>query len=287
MRIDLETKMIALFGTPLGFSFAARMQNVAYEAMGLNMLYFYSEIGTDKLPDALRAVRCMNFAGCAVTKPNKVFVMDLLDEHDELCKKMGACNTVVRSDDGALKGYNTDGLGALHAFTEAGVDPRQNVFFCIGAGGSGRAVSSTLAFHGAKKIYVADVAEASARSLVDDINGKIAPIAELVPVSDMNDAISASDVVMNNTGLGMIGLEDRTPVDASALRATQLCFDSTYNPERTRFLREAEAIGCRTLNGVAMNIMQGAAQIKLWSGQDAPIDVMRAEFSRMLAEAAR
>lgn len=282
--VDINTKMIALFGRPLGFSFAARLQNAAYRAMGLNMLYFYCEIGNEHLPDALNAIRYMNFAGCAVTKPNKVFIMKYLDEADELCAKMGACNTVVKTADGALRGYNTDGMGGYHALTEAGVKPEDSVFISFGAGGCGRALCSTLAYYGTKKIYVTDISEEAARSLVSDVNERIAGCAEFVPIDDVPDAVRGADVVMNNTGLGMTGMEDRTPVDASLLRAGQLCFDATYNPEETRFLREAKAAGCRTLNGSVMNIMQAAAQIKLWSGRDAPMDCLRDEFDAIIKE---
>lgn len=97
MKIDINTKMITLLGKPLGQSFAARMQNAGYEAAGLNMLYFYTEVDKDHLGDVVNGLRYMNFAGFAVTKPNKVRVLRYLDELDPLCKKMGASNTVVKT----------------------------------------------------------------------------------------------------------------------------------------------------------------------------------------------
>lgn len=280
--------MIALFGRPLGFSFAARMQNAAYRAMGLNMIYFYSETGNDHLPDVLSAVRYMNFAGCAVTKPNKVDVLKYLDELDELCAKMGASNTVVRTPEGKLKGYNTDGIGFITSLKEeTNVDLKESAFISIGAGGVGRAICCALAYYGAKKILVADKFPESAHSLVDDINKTFAPVAEFVDFEDkavLYAKISESDVVMNNTGIGMLPNVDATPLDRSVLAPRQLCFDATYNPEKTRFLREAAEVGCRTLSGLGMSVYQGAAQIKLWSGQDAPIDLMKAEVRAILAE---
>lgn len=291
MRIDLNTKMIVLIGEPLGFSFAARMQNAAYEAAGLNMIYFYCETGTEGLPRAIDAVRLMNFAGCAVTKPNKIEVLRYLDELDDLCAKMGSSNTVVKLPDGRLKGYNTDGEGFVRSLAETSDRPlAESTLFCLGAGGTGRSTASTAAYRGARRIFVADVDAAAAESLVHDINSRIAPVAETVDLRDdatLRERVSASDVVMNNTGVGMIGHEDETPLPADMLRAGQLCFDATYNPERTRFLREAEAVGCRVLNGVGMNIYQGAAQIKLWTGREAPIEAMRAEFAAVQRETRR
>ena len=106
MNITVNTKLITLLGTPLGQSFAARMQNRGYEAAGLDMLYFYTETDNEHLGDIVNGLRYMNFAGFAVTKPNKVKVLDYLDELDPLCRKMGSSNTVVRTPEGRLIGYN-------------------------------------------------------------------------------------------------------------------------------------------------------------------------------------
>ena len=171
MKIDINTKMITLLGKPLGQSFAARMQNAGYEAAGLNMLYFYTEVDKDHLGDVVNGLRYMNFAGFAVTKPNKVRVLRYLDELDPLCKKMGASNTVVKTPEGKLIGYNTDGVGFYTSLVEEGkINVEESTFFCFGAGGAGRAMCSVLAYHGAKKIYITDFYEPCAESLVMDIN---------------------------------------------------------------------------------------------------------------------
>ena len=108
-KVDINTKMITLLGDPLKQSFAAQMQNCGYEAAGLNMIYFYTEVNNEHLADVVNGIRYMNFAGFAVTKPNKVKVLEYLDELDPLCEKMGASNTVVKTPEGKLVGYNTDG----------------------------------------------------------------------------------------------------------------------------------------------------------------------------------
>ena len=95
MAVNINTKMVTLLGKPLSQSYAARMQNAAYRAAGINMLYFYTEVENDHLPDVINGIRHMNFAGFAVTKPNKVEVMKYVDEADPLCEKMNASNTVV------------------------------------------------------------------------------------------------------------------------------------------------------------------------------------------------
>ena len=288
MQVDINTKMISLFGKPLSFSFAARMQNAAYRAMGLNMLYFYSELENEQLPKALDAVRCMNFAGCAVTKPNKVEVIKYLDELDELCEKMGACNTVLKTPEGKLKGYNTDGVGFILSLKEeTDINLSESTFITLGAGGVGRAICSALAYYGAKKIFITDIFAESAQHLVGDINKAFSPVAEFVDFKDAEkllESVSCSDVIMNNTGIGMFPDVDASPLRKEALQPRQLCFDATYNPEKTRFLAEAAEVGCRTLSGLGMSVYQGAAQIKLWSGREAPIDLMKAEVRAILSE---
>lgn len=289
MSVSIKTKMIALLGKPLSQSYAARMQNAAYKAAGIDMLYFYSEVENDHLPDVVNGIRYMSFAGFAVTKPNKVEIMKYVDEKDPLCEKMNASNTVVVLPGGKLKAYNTDGIGFYRALKEdmPNINIEESTFFCIGAGGAGRAICSVLAYYGAKKIYIANRTISKAKQLVDDINENFAPVAELVDFGDsilLMEKVKESDVVMNNTGLGMISSLDETPIPKEYLRSGQLCFDATYNPSKTRFLIEAEEIGCSIMNGLGMSLYQGAEQIELWSGKAAPIEVMRQELMDILSE---
>jgi shikimate dehydrogenase len=213
---DINTKMITLIGTPLSQSFAARMQNTGYEAAGLNMLYFYTEADKEHLGEIVSGIRYMNFAGFAVTKPNKVRVLRYLDELDPLCEKMGASNTVVKTPEGKLVGYNTDGVGFYTSLTqETDVQVDQSVFFCFGGGGAGRAICSVLAYHGARKIYVSDAFEPCAKSLVSDINEKFAPIAEFVHPGDFSK-LAACNVVINASGVGMGKTIGQTPTRPSS-----------------------------------------------------------------------
>lgn len=278
MNITTNTKMITLLGTPLSQSFAARMQNRGYEAAGLDMVYFYTETDSEHLGDIVNGLRYMNFAGFAVTKPNKVKILEYLDELDPLCEKMGSCNTVVKTPDHRLIGYNTDGAGFYTSITEDGhVDVKDSVFFCIGSGGAGRAICSVLAYHGASKIYITDLFEDSGRQLVHDINTKFAPVAEFVPSGDFS-AVSRCQVVINASGIGMGDSIGTTPMPKEYICPDQLYFDACYNPDRTEFLKNAEAKGCPVLNGLNMSLYQGAAQIELWTGQKAPLEAMRQEL---------
>ena len=284
MNVDINTKMITLIGTPLKQSFAARMQNAGYKAAGLNMLYFYTEAGKEHLGDIVNGLRYMNFAGFAITKPNKVEVLQYLDELDPLCKKMGACNTVVRTDEGKLIGYNTDGSGFYTSLiTEGQIKVDESVFFCFGGGGAGRAMCSVLAYYGARKIYITDVFEPCGRDLVSDIRKNFGDVAEFVHNGDYSK-LPECHVVMNASGVGMGASEGQSPLPTEHIHADKLYFDACYNPEKTQFLLNAEEKGCRILNGLGMSLYQGATQIELWTGKPAPVDAMRQELMRILTE---
>lgn len=287
MQPDIHTKFIPLIGTPLHQSFAARMQNTGYRAAGLNMCYFYCEADSAHLKELIDGVRYMpSFAGCAVTKPNKVKVLQYLDELDPLCRKMGACNTVVKQADGTLKGYNTDGSGFYLSVTEeAGFDIEGKTFFCFGAGGAGRAICSSLAYHGAKKIYVTDLYLSSSTALVNDIYQNFAPIAQVVNYGDYS-SIQDCDMVINASGIGFGSTIGQTPMPPEYILSHQFYFDAAYNPDKTQFLLNAEARGCRIMNGLGMSLYQGVAQIELWTGKRAPVEAMRQELLNILAEKA-
>ncbi len=285
MTVDIDTKFITLLGKPLHQSFSARMQNAAYRAMGKNMLYFYTEAEENQLEDIVKGIRNMPFAGFAVTKPNKVEVLKYLDELDPLCEKMGACNTVAIKD-GRLIGYNTDGIGfRISLKEETGVNVSEKTFFCAGAGGAGRAICCVLADDKAKKIYIYDKIDSRAEILSEDINKRFGSIAEFIPFEDASamEKAGLSDVLINATGVGMAETIDQSPFPADIIRPGHICYDATYNPTETCFLRQAGERGCVTVNGIGMLLHQGAAQIKLWTGEDAPVETMARELEDILA----
>jgi len=285
VTVDIDTRFITLLGKPLHQSFSARMQNAAYRQMGRNMLYFYTEADETQLEDVLKGIRNMPFAGFAVTKPNKVEVLKYLDELDPLCEKMGACNTVAVKD-GRLIGYNTDGMGfSISLKEETGIDISQKTFFCAGAGGAGRAICCMLAYDGAKKLYIYDKIDSRAQTLAEDINNNFGPIAEFVSFDDKAamEKAGRADVLINATGVGMAETIDQSPFPVDIIRTEHICYDATYNPAETCFLRQAKQRGCTAVNGIGMLLYQGAAQIKLWTGEEAPIELMARELEDILA----
>ena len=273
-----DTKLIALLGTPLGQSFSPRMQNEAYKAINFDGHYFPLETNNELIGNNIANIKKDNsYAGFAVTKPNKEFAVQFMDEMDPLAEKMGTINTVVRNADGTCKGYNTDGFGATKSMELEGIKFEESTFFVWGAGGTGKSVCFTMADMGAKKMYISSRSE-KCEILAKDLNEKFGrEVAVAIRTADQEAVIKAveeSDVLVNLSGLGMRGHEDETVIDKKYIKSNQVCFDASYNPLKTRFLQEAEEQGCKIINGLGMVIYQGARQIELWTGKEAPVEQM-------------
>ena len=283
----VNTKLIALLGKPLGQSFSPRMQNETYQALGLDYFYFLAESTEEELETIVKAVRVMNFGGLGVTKPYKLAIMKYLDGLDVSAEKMGAVNTVVKTADGRLIGHNTDGYGFIQSLKMQGEDDvSKDAFLCLGAGGAGRAVAISLAMHGIRKIYVTDIFPEAARRLAEDINTKVAPVAEAIPFTPETLMEKSLDCrfILNNTGVGMKGHEGESPVNPAIFRPDMLAFDATYNPSKTQFLMDAEAKGAKIWNGLAMLVYQGARQVELWSGRTDAAPHMMAVTEQIVKE---
>lgn len=275
--ITVNTKLIALLGMPLGQSVSYLTQNQVYDQLGLDYCYFPVELPRpEQLKDVVAGFRQMNMAGFGVTKPYKETILPYLDDLDQTVREVRACNTAVVRD-GRLVGYNTDGTGCLRSLQEeCGFVPAGKTIFSYGAGGAARAVLFQMAARGAKRIGIAAL-DGMACRLAQDINAHYPGLCagyDMSQKEELSFETGKADLVMNLTGLGMEPHLEESPVPPSWFRPGQLCYDAIYNPSQTRFLREAEQAGCRTLNGLGMVIYQGLEQITLWTGVDAPAKLM-------------
>jgi len=287
MEITVDTRLIGLLGTPIGHSISSRMHNETFKALGLDYCYLPIEIGREHLGDVVNGLKHLNFRGFGVTKPNKIDIMQYMDEMDELAAMMGSCNTVVNSS-GILKGYNTDGDGFVRSLlSESNINLKDTTVFCFGAGGTAKACCFSLAYRGAKKIYISSRSGINCEVLANEINLRIKPIAESVKEKDSDyylGKIAESDVLLNMTGMGMHSNQNETPIKKEALDPRQICYDATYNPTRTRFLSEAESVGCKIINGLGMVVNQGAMQFKLWTGKPEPYAMMENVVKQIINE---
>lgn len=276
MKIDGNTKLAAVLGYPLAHSLSPIMQNEAFKHCSLNHVYIPIEVKPEDLGAVVKAIGKMNFVGFNVTVPHKVEVMKYIDEIDKLAELIGAVNTVVIKD-GKMKGYNTDGIGFLKSLEESTKETVESKkVFILGAGGACRAISMTLAMNKAKRIYICNRTYGKAVSLCEDINANFGDVSLPVPMEyeKIKEALYDSEILINTTSVGMYPHIDDSPVDKSLLRENLIVCDIVYNPKRTKLLKDAEALGCKVVFGLPMLVYQGAEAFKLWTGMEAPVDVM-------------
>lgn len=274
--ITARTRLAGILGNPLLQTASPSMHNAAYESMGLDVLYLPVEVPEERLESALESMELFRFMGCNVTIPFKSAVIPYLDEIDDFASACGAVNTISFFD-GRRRGGNTDGPGFVRSLKEkGGFDPKGKKVFVAGAGGAARGVVSALAESGAEQITVLNRTEEKALRLADDVNerwpGKV--VGGALSEDMIRYALTAADLVVNSTKIGMVPKEDETPFDTSFLAPNQFVSDLIYNPRETKLLREAKKKGCGTLGGLWMLIFQGAEAIRIWTGQEAPVDVM-------------
>ena len=287
MDITVNTKLHPLLGKPLRQSLSSRLCNRMYERMGVDWYRFPVEIEREGVGPVLQAFRYMNVGCIGVTKPYKVDVIPFLDGMDELTSKIGAVNT-IRVENGKFIGKNVDGPAFLNSLREdAGSDAPGTTFFCFGAGGAGKAICCTLAYHGAKKIYITDKFDKFAKALTDEINTEFSPVAVQIPYEDkaaVERAFRESRVVMNVSGVGMAPDLTATPADPSWFSPDQIAFDATYNPAKTQFLADAEAAGCFIFNGKKMLIRCQMAGFKERLGECPDYEEWSKLFDELLSE---
>jgi shikimate dehydrogenase len=266
-----------LLGYPVGHSMSAVMHNAAFEELGLEYSYDLRGVSPAKLGAFMTGeMRDQAVGGANVTIPHKVAVMEYLDEVDREALAIGAVNTIVNQD-GSLKGYNTDGRGAIRALEEAYGELEGVKAVIVGAGGAARAIGYHLSTK-ARRITILNRTQSRAEKLaahlssMPDCNASVEPAS--LRRSLLEEALKEADILINTTPVGMTPDVEGTPVDGSLIRPGILVFDTVYNPLRTRLLREAEEAGARTLSGLRMLVYQGAAAFKLWTGVEPPVELM-------------
>ncbi|GIG26858.1 shikimate dehydrogenase [Cellulomonas denverensis] len=279
-----HTELLGLIAYPIRHSMSPRMHNLALAELDLDYAYLAFEVDTDQLADAVTGLRALRVRGWNVSMPNKMAILPLLDDLSPAARMVGAVNTVV-NDDGHLTGHVTDGIGYMTALREAGIDPAGRRITMIGAGGAGTAIAIQAALDGVERIDIFNrrdavwpVAEHTVQTIAEQTSAT-AVLHDLDDIEDFRACVAASSVLANATNVGMGTLKDLSPLpDPEVLRPDLFVSDVVYSPARTLFLAQAEAAGCRTMNGLGMMLHQGAAAFELWTGTPMPLNQIRAEL---------
>ncbi|HEX5085818.1 MAG TPA: shikimate dehydrogenase [Blastocatellia bacterium] len=267
-QLSRNSEIFGVIGNPVSHSRSPLMHNAALKALnrgGVYLPFEVDDVGSFVVDFVHPKTRKMdwNLRGLSVTIPQKVAVIPYLDFIDATASAIGAVNTVVVEGD-ALYGYNTDVTGAMKPLDER-IDVHGARVAVLGAGGSARAICYGLSQRDAAvTIYARDFKKA--QPLADEFRTRIASI----------DSFNGEeDVVINCSPIGMRGhSEGRSLIKAESLIGVKLVYDLVYTPEETALLRDAKQAGCRTLGGLAMLVGQAAEQFQLWTGLEAPVDVM-------------
>jgi shikimate dehydrogenase len=270
------------FAMPAAENPTVAMVEAAYRHHNLDIRYINCEVPPDRLGDAVKGARAMGWIGFNCSIPHKVAVIDHLDGLGESAALMGAVNCVVRRGDKFI-GENTDGKGFLRSLKEV-VDPTGKTIVLLGAGGAARAIGVELALAGALRIIVVNRGEKRGSDLVALINAKTKSDAELVVWPPGYKVPRDADIIVNSTSVGLYpGVDARLDIDLESLREGLVVADVIPNPPRTRLIRDAEARGCRVIDGLGMLVNQGTIGIKYWTGVDVDAAVMRATLERLFS----
>ena len=273
--------MAGVMGWPVMHSRSPLMHNYWMAQQGLAGTYVFLEIRPGELAPALRALHPLRFSGCNLTIPHKLDAMTIVDEVDDVAKKIGAISCVVVRDDGSLFGTNNDWLGFLGNLKQQYPDWRANAgpVTVIGAGGGGRAVCYALLQEGAAEIRLINRTREKAETIAEEFGGPI----RVLPWEDRHDALEGAATVVNVTSQGMVG-EPALDLQLDKLAASALAADIIYTPLESPFLAAARERGNRTINGLGMLIHQGPPAWKRWFGVEPTVtDELRDLMERSIA----
>lgn len=283
-RISGTTGLLALIGSPVGHSGSPAMYNYSFEKLGLDYAYVAFDIKENEVKDAMAAMKLFNMRGCNVTMPDKMEAAKYVDELSPAAEIIGAVNTIVNND-GALKGYITDGEGFVDNLKDHGIDIQGKKITVAGGGGAATAIQVQCALDGAAEITIFNMKDAFfSRTLetAEKIRAAADVVVNVYDIADtakMTEEIKDSDIFVNATIVGMKPMEDQSVVkDLSAFHEKLVVCDAVYNPEETKLLREAKAAGCTCIGGKGMLLWQGVSAFKLYTGMDMPVEEVKEKF---------
>jgi shikimate dehydrogenase len=289
--INAATRCCAVYGFPIRHSASPAMHNAAFAALGLNWRYLAFEVHPDNLRAAIAGARAMQFSGLNLTVPHKVLAMQIVDELDESAKTWGAVNTVrfeARDAGGQWQplhlfsepvsgeirsqGFNTDAHGIARSLREDfGLNLAGVKVLLLGTGGAGQVAALRLAVENVSELFLVDYVKNKAEAVAQEIRERHPRVK--VTVGFPNGPV---DLLLNATPIGLKE-SDPSPLDEKQfpLRQARAVYDMIYKPAETKLLAAAKAAGCKTSNGLGMLLHQGAKAFEIWTGQPAPLDVMR------------
>ncbi len=260
-QVDAATRVYGVAGDPVGHSLSPLIMNAAFRRENVNAVYL--KLHAKALKDLINCVRDIPIHGLSITMPYKEAILPYLDNTDSHTTKIGACNTVVRAQDGKLYGFNTDTSGVVRPLERRLSALQGAKILVLGAGGAARAAVFGLAERGAE-VFILNRSMEPAKKLARRAHARSLKRADLKK--------HVFDVIINATPIGM-GNSRETPLQEKEINARYV-FDMIYDPFETRLLHLAKQRGAQIIPGIEMFVHQAARQFEIWTGKPAPQDEM-------------
>src|SRR5271154_5923339 len=270
--VDAATRVYGVAGDPVAHSLSPAIMNAAFRRENVNAVYLALHAKT--LKDLLNCVRQIPIHGLSIPMPYKEAILPHLDNTDSHTTKIGACNTVVRAQDGKLYGFNTDAAGVVRPLQQR-ISLEQAKILVLGAGGAARAAVYGLKERGAE-VYILNRTLGPAQKLARSARARLVKRADLKKLT--------FDVIINATSVGM-GNTKESPLNENEIKARYV-FDMVYDPPETRLMKMAKAAGAEVIPGIEMFVQQAARQFEIWTGKPAPLDEMLVVVNRAMEERA-
>lgn len=269
-NVDAVTKVYGVAGDPVNHSLSPHTMNTGFRRENVHAVFL--PLPSRGIDDLLACLREIPLHGIAVTMPYKQQIVEHLDNSDVVTQQTGACNTVIRSQEGKLYGFNTDVAGIVTPLEEHIALEGARVLV-LGAGGAARAAIYGVKQRGAE-VFILNRTPQTAQALARKMSAKTIKRSDLAKMD--------FDVIINATPVGM-GNPKVSPLEENELKG-KIIFDLVYNPYETKLLKMARAANLIAISGVEMFVHQGARQFEIWTGKPAPVDEMRLEVFRQLGE---
>ncbi len=278
MLLNGETQVYGIIGYPVKHSKSPTFQTEAFKSLGINAVYVPFHVKPEDLKKAVEGIKALSIKGVNITVPHKEEVIKYVNEISEEVKYIGAANT-IKNIDGYLIAYNTDSYGFITGLKELLSKAKQEIselrFLVIGAGGASRAVLYGLLKEGAKKVFIANRTLERVYKIIEDfssLNRLIEDFFIPIPLSDIEKNLKNVDVIVNTTSVGLKE-EDPPLFDYEKIMKKHIIVDIIYR--KTPLLKKAEEKGCLWQDGLPMLLYQGAKAFEIWTGKDAPVEVMK------------
>ncbi len=271
-------KWFAVIGDPIAQSKSPEMHLAWYEEANVDATYIPVHVKPENLAQAVASLKLLGASGWNVTIPHKQTIIPFLDELDELAEKMGAVNTVVRTAEGKLKGYNTDGPGFVRSLEEViGEQQREEPILLIGAGGAARGIAFALQMAGYRHIKIANRTVEKAQLIIDELG-----CGQALTLQEAEAQLNTYKIFIQTTPAGMSTGDFDLPFSLEKFPKGAIAADIVYNPLMTPFLHAAQAKEATIVNGLGMFVHQGAIAYQHWLQSYPNTNVMIARLTKQL-----